>query len=151
MSVSVNKMQQILISVYPPMMRTFLPRRSMSIPCETHSMSQDQTDPPGKHILWSSLAFSKDILSFVLSNPTIFLFLLSLLCPISSSVFHNSSTLVDNEIIFASVLLDFRSDLTFQTSVKCLNFYYKGLDLCNKTTVVVRFSLFIFFPNMNEP
>lgn len=41
----------------------------------------------------------------------------------SSAVFLNSSTLVDNEIILASVLLDFRSDLTFQTLVKFFSFY----------------------------
>ena len=62
-------MQQILISVYPPVMSTFLPRDSMSIPCETHS---NITRPK---ILQAniSLGFYSDlschIISFVLSGP----------------------------------------------------------------------------------
>lgn len=34
--VRVNKTQKMLIKVYPPMMRTLLPRDSMSIPCKKH-------------------------------------------------------------------------------------------------------------------
>lgn len=39
---------------YPPMMRTFLPRLSMSRPCETHSLSQDQkrSSPPLSDLPW---------------------------------------------------------------------------------------------------
>lgn len=119
----------MLISEYPPPMSAFLPRRSMSIPCETHSMSQDQEDSLGKHCV-SESDLLLDIISYFLSNPHASQYLclcLTVICPILVLLF--PLKYINIRLLFYT-LLDNKAALYYSNALSYPNFRQTRKCLC---------------------